>query len=192
MFISSMNSPQNLVRRDSSNNPSAFLTPTINKLLIALIVLLLCGFLLIGGLYIVRYLRRSQQSRQQSELPLYNTTPNGRKSNHRRLTITATNQSRQKNIYVTNEKEILIENSNSPPPSPLPEIRITFPEERDNVGNEHSGRSVILHISENGGIGMEPVREEKLPPYQTNESDRFQSLDLERIGGLKEHGQRLS
>ena len=75
-------------------------------------------------------------------------------------------------------------NSNSPPPSPIPEIRITFPEEVDEQGKRQSGRVVVVRVGEHS-VGLEPVNE-KLPPYQQYESERFQSLDLDRIGGLKE------
>lgn len=84
-----------------------------------------------------------------------------------------------------NEKSAFLEQTSSPPTSPVPEIRITFPEEEDNSGKRKSGRCVVVRISEAGGLGLEPY-EETLPPYQTSDPDRFQSLDLERMGGLKE------
>jgi hypothetical protein len=153
------------------------LTPTTVNLLISLLVLVLFGITLVGALLVLRQQRR----RKQSELPLYNT---GGK-NHRRLTITASQSGRTGSVYVYNEKRDLLENSSSPPASPVPEIRITFPEEEDDSGKRQSGRVVVVHISETGGVGLEPYHEE-LPPYQSNESGRFQSLDLERMGGLKE------
>lgn len=87
-----------------------------------------------------------------------------------------------------------MEQGSSPPASPVPEIRITFPEEEDKSGKRKSGRVVVVRIGENGGVGLEPYQEESLPPYQSGEFDRFQSLDLERIGGLreKEHGKQWS
>jgi len=78
-----------------------------------------------------------------------------------------------------------MENSSSPPDSPVPEIHITFPEEEDEAGKRKSGRVVVVRISEGGGVGLEPYQEQ-LPPYQANEADRFHSLDIERMGGLKE------
>ena len=77
----------------------------------------------------------------------------------------------------------------SPPQSPVPEIRITFPEEEDAGGKRQSGRVVVVRISEQGGLGLEPYNEESLPPYQSSDSGRFESLDLDRIGGLKEVNQ---
>lgn len=91
------------------------------------------------------------------------------------------------------EKETLISEPGSPPASPIPEIRITFPEEEDEAGKRKSGRVVVVRISETGGVGLEPYNDEHLPPYQRIESERFESLDLDRIGGLKEleHGSKL-
>ena len=85
-----------------------------------------------------------------------------------------------------NEKSAFLEQTSSPPTSPVPEIRITFPEEEDKSGKRKSGRCVVVRISEAGGLGLEPYNEESLPPYQSSDSERFQSLDLERMGGLKE------
>ena len=86
------------------------------------------------------------------------------------------------------EKEILINECSQPssPASPVPEIRITFPEEEDEAGKSKSGRVVVVRISETGGMGLEPCSDEHLPAYQQSDAERFQSLDLDRIGGLKE------
>ena len=73
----------------------------------------------------------------------------------------------------------------SPPTSPIPEIRITFPEEEDEMGKRKSGRVVVVSVSDMGGVGMEPLRDEKegLPVY---EGAGWKELDLEQMGGLKE------
>ena len=94
----------------------------------------------------------------------------------------------------------MVEEPSSPssPTSPLPEIRITFPEEEDEKGNRKSARVMVVRISEKGGMGLEPYHNDHLPPYQQSDAERFESLDLERIGGLKEklrkcpNGQNLS
>ncbi|QKX57071.1 uncharacterized protein TRUGW13939_04179 [Talaromyces rugulosus] len=171
-----------LAARDDQNNGS--MNPTTINLLISLLVLILLGIVLAGSLLLLRQRRR----KMQSELPLYN---NQKQGHQRRLTITQ--NSRTGSIHVYNEKKDLIQNSSSPPQSPVPEIHITFPEEEDGSGKRHSGRVVVVHISEKGGVGLEPYKED-LPPYQSNESGRFQSLDLERMGGLreKEEGSRWS
>ncbi|KAJ5720979.1 uncharacterized protein N7483_008913 [Penicillium malachiteum] len=152
-----------IASRDSSND--GLTTPMVD-LLIALLVLILIALGLVGGLLILRR-------------KLYN----GQAPAHqRRLTIT-TNKS--DSILVIDEKRSLMENSDSPPPSPVPEIRITFPEEEDASGRRKSGRSVVVRISDAGSVGLEPCNDD-LPPYQSSDSDRFQSLDIERMGGLKE------
>jgi hypothetical protein len=177
-----MGSLRTLITRDNNDNESPTgLGPTTVNLLITLLVLVFVGITLIGVLLIVRHRRRS---RSQPELPLYNgqssSTPN-----HHRLTITTTQNGKTESVYVYNEKRSLIESADSPPSSPVPEIRITFPEEEDEAGKRKSGRVVVVHISESGGVGLAPCQED-LPPYQSQGSDRFQSLDLERMGGLKE------
>jgi type II secretory pathway pseudopilin PulG len=173
-----MNNIHFLVVRDES---ASTLSPTMVNLLIALLVLAIVALLLVVSLLVLRHVRRSRK--QAETLPMYNEK---RKTlNHRRLTITASPTSgRPSSIYVYQEKQNLIDNSSSPPSSPIPEIRITFPEEIDEAGKRTSGRVVVVRVGEHS-IGLEPVQEDhQLPPYQQN--DRFQSLDLDRIGGLKE------
>lgn len=69
-------------------------------------------------------------------------------------------------------------------PDSIPEIRITFPEEEDAQGRRKSGRVVIVQVGEAGVGYVRPVPEENLPPYQQH--DGFSSVDLDKIGGLKE------
>ena len=174
-----------VARDDDTSSSAATLTPTMFNLLIALLVLVIVGFVLVAGLWI---LRRRRNSAKQAELSLPTTNrPTSRISNHRRLTITATPYGRKsESIMVYNEKKNLMDNSSSPPPSPVPEIRITLPEEVDDAGKRLSGRVVVVRIGETGGVGLEPCAEENLPPYQKTETERFQSLDLDRMGGLSE------
>ena len=174
-----------LLRRDDP--PSATLTPTMMKLIITLIVLFFVGTCAVAGLFILRS-RRKTKEQAESDLPFH-------KSNHRRLTITAAPYGRRpESIYLYKEKETLIAEPGSPPESPIPEIRITFPEEEDEAGKSKSGRVVVVRISETGGVGLEPYNEDQLPPYQRVDSEGFESLDLDRMGGLKEieHGPRSS
>ncbi|PWY78687.1 hypothetical protein BO83DRAFT_213248 [Aspergillus eucalypticola CBS 122712] len=167
-----------LVRRgDSGSNDG--LSPYMVDLLISLLVLILLGLALVGALLV---LRRKRLNREQSELPVHNgqCVPN-----HRRFTVSASPNAKTESVLVYDEKRSLIENSSSPPPSPVPEIRITFPEEEDESGKRKSGRVVVVRITDAGGVGLEPCNEE-LPPYQSSDAERFQSLDIERMGGLKE------
>lgn len=100
------------------------------------------------------------------------------------FTPPACSSRRSEPICVYEEKQNLIANSTGPPPSTVPEIRITFPEEFDDAGRRQSGRVLVVRVGDHS-VGLEPLQEE-LPPYQRHSADRFQSLDLDRIGGLKE------
>ncbi|CAF9942016.1 MAG: hypothetical protein ALECFALPRED_009453 [Alectoria fallacina] len=179
--------PRLVVRDDSSNRTT--MTPTMMKLLIALVVLVFFGICLTGGLFILRARRKAKQIEKLTNLPIHASPPSSKVSNHRRLTVTAAPYGRHsKPISIYNEKEILIEESSRPssPSSPVPEIRITFPEEDDEAGKSKSGRVVVVRISETGGLGLEPYSNERLPAYQQSDTERFESLDLDRMGGLKE------
>lgn len=183
-----------LVVRDN-NRESTTLTPTMVNLLIALLVLVLFGIVLIVSLMVLRSrrIRQQQVAREQAEkiagsqsdLPVY-TSPSrtSYKSNHRRLTITAAPYGRNsKPIYSYSEKEVLMNDSS--PTSPIPEIRITFPEEEDEMGKRKSGRVVVVSVSDMGSVGLEPLHtaKEGLPAYEGGD---WKELDLEQIGGLKE------
>lgn len=149
------------------------------SLLISLLVLLILALSCVGLLFLLRNMRRAKK--EQGELPLYEK----RQSGHRRLTITASPYGPgRESVVVYQEKQNLMANSSSPPPSPVPEIRITFPDEVDDSGKRQSGRVVVVRVGEHS-VGLEPL-DENLPPYQRDASDRFDSLDLDRIGGLKE------
>ena len=182
-----------VVRDDDLGNTA--LTPTMVHLLIALLVLVLFGILLIVALMVLRSRRsRQEQAAQEqaekmvdpnTDLPAYSASHRSSyKSNHRRLTITASPYGRNsKPICSYSEKEILM--NDSPPTSPIPEIRITFPEEEDEMGKRKSGRVVVVSVSDMGGVGLEPLRDEKEGP-PGYEGAGWKELDLEQMGGLKE------
>lgn len=166
---------------------STSMSITMIDLLIALMILIFVSLLLVGVLYTVRKIRRSRAiSRQQ--LPLHNDSKP--LSNHRRLTITATPYGRGSSIYVYDEKSSTLSSPTSPSKSHdnVPEIRITFPDEQDESGRRKSGRVVVVRVGETG-VGLEPLRDEQLPAYEKESGARFQSIDIERIGGLKEKSQ---
>jgi len=167
-----------MVRRGRDDNGG--LSNAMLDLMIALLVLVLLALALVGGLLIIR--RKRQSMKKDPVLPVHNGQIS---TSQRRLTITT---GKHDSIMVYDEKRALMENSDSPPPSPVPEIRITFPEEEDESGRRKSGRVVVVRISEAGSVGLEPCHEE-LPPYQTTDTGRFHSLDIERMGGLKEKGE---
>ena len=178
-----------LVVRDNSNTSSE-ITPTMMNLFIALVVLLGFGLCLIAVLFVLRSRRKAKQVEKLADLPFQAHRPASKIANLRRLTISAAPYDKNSEVIsIYNEKEIRVEESprrSSPPTSPVPEIRITFPEEEDDGGKRKSGRVVVVRISETGGLGLEPYNDDHLPPYQKSDAERFQSLDLERIGGLKE------
>jgi len=166
----------------SSNNN------TMIDLLISLLVLVFVALILIGALYMVRKIRRNRAIARQ-QLPTHNEPGTRPISHHRRLTITATpyKGARGSSIYVYDEKSSMMNGPSSPPLSPenVPEIRITFPDEQDESGRRKSGRVVVVRVGENG-VGLEPLHDEQLPAYEKESSERFHSIDMERIGGLKE------
>ncbi|KAI9793351.1 MAG: hypothetical protein M1816_000243 [Peltula sp. TS41687] len=179
-----MNALHRLVVRDDPNSKDDSLRSTIVRLTIVLVVLITVIGMLVVALFAVRSRRRAKQN---AILPMYDERSSSM-SNPRRLTVTAAPYGRKnQSIHVYNEKQNLVENSSSPPFSPtsIPEIRVTFPEERDQSGRRKSGAVVIVRVGETG-LGLEPFVEEPLPPYPRSDAERFHSIDLERIGGLKE------
>jgi hypothetical protein len=165
----------NLVVRDSYDQSYS---PTMAALLIALVVLLMVALLCVVALYFMRWRKRSMRA---GSLDFDDEEKSSTSSTrHHRVTVRP-----HESIIVYQEKQSLIDNSEAPPSNnSVPEIRIHFPEEVDTLGKRQSGRVVVVRVGDHS-IGLEPVSE-NLPPYQKSESDRFQSLDLERIGGLKE------
>jgi len=154
-------------------------TPQHFDLVVALLALVLLALCLIGMLY---YLRRQRQAHKRNLLPTHHRCPS-----QRRMTISATSfLGDAESIYVVDEKQDLTNHSSSVPNSSVPEIRITFPDEEGASGKRQSGRVVVLRIADSGAVGMEPLIRDQLPPYQQHDAERFQSLDLDRIGGLKE------
>lgn len=181
-----MHSARSLFARDSNPHSDYAIAPSVNNLLFGLLALVGIGV----GLAAILYILRRRRASQNEVLPTHQKS-----SNHHRLTITATPYTGHPGPkHVHDEKRNLIENSSSPPDSPIPEIRITFPDEEHPSGQKQNGRVVVVRVGDFGNVGMEPVAQDNLPPYQTAETGRFESLDLERIGGLKEkpHPQRWS
>ncbi|KAF3041603.1 hypothetical protein E8E12_009582 [Didymella heteroderae] len=167
---------KNLAARSEEGDGSNNLTVA---LLTTLAILVVLALILMGALIWLRNIRRARkQAEQDAQLPLYEKRQSGR-----RLTITMPSKGRE-SVVVYSEKQDLMNSAASSPTSPVPEIRITFPDEVDESGKRQSGRVVVVRVGEHS-VGLEPVNED-LPPYQRDSSDRFDSLDLDRIGGLKE------
>jgi len=164
--------------RDASGST---MSPTMIDLLIILMVLIFVSLLLVGVLYVVRKFRTHRANKRQ-QLPTYSEKvliP----SHYKRLTISTTRNSK---INFYEEKTAMISSPTSPLHSPVPEIRITFPDEEDKNGRRTSGRVLVVRVGETG-VGLEPLGdEEQLPAYEKESGERFHSIDMERIGGLKE------
>lgn len=154
------------------------LSNTMTTMLIVLVALLIVVVVLIGALLFLRHRRKVQKA---ARMPVYNDhrlSTSSVQSFHRRV-MARPSQS----VLVLQERALLDDPSTAPPPSALPEIRITFPEEVDSAGKRQSGRVVVVHVGDTS-TGMEPVTE-KLPSYQQS-GGRFDEVDLERVGGLME------
>lgn len=138
-------------------------------------------------------MRRRQHLQRQSSLPTYEpkmspsttTTASG-------LTIETTHRGRASFLYIGRDGQPMLQNPNSPPHSPdnVPEIHITFPDEADDHGRPQSGRVVVVRVGDNATVGLEPMHDEQLPAYE--KETKFHSLDMDRIGGLKEKDRPLS
>ena len=168
-----------IARRD--NSYSAPGTSTMLNLLIALVVLCAVGCICVGILFIIRSRRRSQESASSKALDdEYGLRRSKPKPGHCRLATRTSILS----LY-SSESESIQEKQPQSSQSPVPEIRITLPEEDDNGNKRASGRVVIAKINDQGSVGLEPYNDNYLPPFQ-HSAERLESLDLERMGGLKE------
>ena len=167
----------NLFRRHDDDSP--YLNHTMATLLTVLLILAIVTVLLVGALL---FLRQRRKARKAYVVPAFDEkriSTSSTHSHHRRVTARPS-----QSIHIYSDKELRVDDYSEPSsPSSLPEIRITFPEEIDASGKRQSGRVVVVHVGDNG-VGLEPVGD-KLPPYQI-EGERYQSIDLERIGGLDE------
>lgn len=167
------------VRDESASSDNNSYNPPMGPVSIAFLIVLFCA--MVTAVMLVR-VRRRRFLEQQARLPRYQP-----RSHHRSASVTNVPiQGRNEAVYVYDEKMNLIANSSPESSRAIPEIRITFPEEENQRGESKQGRVVVVHISDTGSIGMAPLDHEDLPPYQRHDNGRFQSLDLDRIGGLKE------
>lgn len=146
-------------------------------LLIAFIVLVSVGSSICGALYLIR----CRNNRLQ--LPTH-------ESRHKSLTVTAVPYSKR----FSTSSSFYEKSSPISPTSPVPEIRITFPEEEGPDGRRKSGRVVIVQVGEAGAAfvrdipagQLEREQEEALPKYTDKKTKEFSSVDLDNVGGLKE------
>lgn len=154
---------------------------TVNIMIIVLSLVFFCLFLA----SVLLYFRRVRQQRRMARLgapPAYKDL----RPSH--LTIQTTDKNgRSKTVVIGKDGEPMLSNPRSPPHSPdnVPEIRITFPDEMDDAGKKQDGRVVLVRMGETS-VGLEPVNDEPLPVYEKENSSQFYSVDMEKIGGLKE------
>ena len=168
-----------LAPRDSSDFSKDDDPPySMHQLLFVLFTLLLVASLCSLALFCLRQRKLARQ--RAALLPTHHQF-----SHHRSPSISNFDHGNNQSVFVYDEKMNLIHNSSSPPSSAVPEIHITFPDEAGKAGLQ-KGRVVVVHVTDSGSVGMEPLNPDSLPPYQKEDADRFQSLDLERIGGLRE------
>ncbi|CAK7198867.1 hypothetical protein SEUCBS139899_001534 [Sporothrix eucalyptigena] len=158
--------------------------------MIILLAIVFSGLLLTSTLVMLRRIKRRQQLLAMG-LPQYNTKNGANATNPHGLTIQTTNANgRQSTLVFGRDGQPMLANPQSPPYSPdnVPEIRITFPDEHDEMGRRKSGRVVVVRVGEHNAVGMEPLseQEEQLPAYEKDSKSQFYSIDMDQIGGLKE------
>jgi hypothetical protein len=169
-----MESLKHFVRR---SDDGTFYGPGTEPLLFAFFALIMLGTLLSLALL---YLRRKRIARQRQFLPLHQGHTHRRSASVLNLPQVGRNE----RIFVYDEKMNLISNSSNSPPAEIPQIRVTFPDD-EGEGHQRGGRVVVVHVTDTGSVGMSPLHD-SAPPYQQADAERFQSLDLNRIGGLRE------
>lgn len=166
---------------DDAEQDASYNMDTI-KMMVGVLSLVVLGLLLAT---ILLYFRRVKQQRKMKELgapPSYSDA-----HHHPGLTIQTTDKHGRSSVFViSKDGQPMLSNPRSPPHSPdnVPQIRITFPDEQDDAGKTKSGRVVVVRMGETS-VGLEPVREE-LPAYEKENSSQFYSIDMDKIGGLKE------
>lgn len=169
---------QQLATRSSFADNSSLI-----NLMIALLSLVFVGLLAVVVLFTLRRMRIQRRMRAET-LPQYSDIKRG--GNHRQLTIQTTHNGRS-SVLIFKDGSPMLANPQSPPHSldNVPEIHITFPDEQDEQGQRKSGRVVVVRVGDNATVGLEPLQEQ-LPAYEKESSTQFYSIDIEKIGGLKE------
>ncbi|KAI5281012.1 hypothetical protein KEM52_004020, partial [Ascosphaera acerosa] len=123
--------------------------------------------------------RSSKKDGKDTVLPLYSDVVNEKAGGHHHAGIDINNASNAVTISATagrlaNSSTYYLPDSTNasgsttaektadePPPSAVPEIRITFPDDEDAHGRRVAGRVVVVRIGESGGIGLEPLDEKR-------------------------------
>jgi len=161
-----------LVKTILRRSDDSEMNSTIVHLLTALVVLSSVGMILGGILFILRRIRK----KRSPTLPTHTR-------NHSLAITTIPFTSNKRASWFSSEKR----NSGSQPgtpTSPVPEIRITFPEEEGADGKKRASRVVVVQVGEAGAAFVRDIEPDNLPPYQ--KKGDFASVDLNKVGGLKE------
>ena len=170
---------------DNGNQGFGVEKTTIN-LMIGVLCVVLFGLILAT---VLLYLRRVKQQRRLAGEKQFASPPSYSDAHRPRgLTIQTTDKhGRSSVVVIGKDGQPMLSNPRSPPHSPdnVPEIRITFPDEQDDAGKMQNGRVVVVRMGETT-VGLEPVREEQLPVYEKESNSQFYSIDMDRIGGLRE------
>ncbi len=162
-----------LLRRDDIESGWS---PITLDLLIVLVSLSFAGLVSVGIIYAVRKYQVHRAARHGT-LPLYNR-------NIHDLNIHAPPYSRSSTSYY-DEKTGTVSSASSPR-SPVPEIRITFPDDVDGEGRQLKGRVVVVRVGEKESVGLEPLKDEEPLPKYERDGKKWDELDMDLMGGLKE------
>jgi hypothetical protein len=146
-------------------------SPTTLDLLIVLVSLSFAGLVSVGLIYAVRKYQTHRSAR-------HNTLPSYNPRNIRDLNIHAPPYSQSYYDEKTGSPR-------SPVTSPVPEIRITFPDDVDHEGRQLKGRVVVVRVGERG-VGLEPIKDEEQLPRYERDGKKWDELDMDLMGGLKE------
>ena len=143
---------------DDDDGDDDKLSPAAVDILIILLVLVFIAMCLVTILFFYRRVCHNKQNNHL--LPVHHRHRDHHHHHHHSLTVTT---------LPTGEQSISVVQRES---LPLPEIRLTFPDDDE---DQHQ---LIVKIGDSGSVGLEPCPPP--PPYCEH------SLDLDRIGGLKE------
>jgi len=150
-----------------------------DNLVSATICILVLIMVLCSVLFVIRRVRRARAA-AASELPLHKAD----------IETGLSSQSASTTSFVQREKEAFLASTYGPSMAAAPAIHLTLPEELEDGSKSSAARVVVVNVGDHGEVGLSPLEHEQLPAYQETTDDRFQSLDLERLGGLKESSRR--
>lgn len=160
------------------------------NLLIVLVTLLAFCLALGISLFLIRRARNARKA--AGTLPSYSESVSQEPARRGFGGLSINTSTRQSQSFVYSEKQGLMASGSPMPMTPdsVPEIRITFPDEETRDGRRVSGRVMVVQVGEAGVGYVKPLNDDKEfggpPAYVSPTSERMASVDIERIGGLKE------